>query len=221
MTEQTPDQADLGAALAAPHERALHVLEGPRPRPLDAVAWLSAHLAAVDRVLYPLARQLAPDGRAAVRDLCAIDRRLQHVLWRLDRRSTGDMHVAQVPLRPEVDRLRTRLAEHAAAEGALLAGMIDGLSPAGKDDLARRLATAMAHAPTRPHPYLPHVRFGADVLFHVDALVDHLRDALDARPVPTPHDDREPVAPGRLGTYLLGGPAGLGSWPRRRGPQDR
>ena len=59
------DARDLPSAVLAPHDLALAALKDPDPGPLAAVAWCSAHLVAVHRVLYAAARRRLPDGQDA------------------------------------------------------------------------------------------------------------------------------------------------------------
>jgi hypothetical protein len=74
------------------HQQVVTALDEPHVNSLVAVTWASAHLAAAERVLYPLAARTLTDGRDRVRAQVDVDHRLQHVLWRLDRLLTGDVH---------------------------------------------------------------------------------------------------------------------------------
>jgi hypothetical protein len=196
---------DLPSAVTAPHDRALAGLDGGPSGAADAVAWLSAHLAACDCVLHAAVRKALPAGRRRVRELRDGDHLLQQALCRLDRRLTGDVHLAGVPLQEFVDDVRDRLADHVAREGRAVDELTTRLSPDDQRALAQRLGSAMAAAPTRPHPHTPHTPMAA-LVAHVDAFVDRARDLMDNRTAPTPCAVRAPRAPGRWGSYLMGVP---------------
>lgn len=207
-----PCAPELRHALEHPHERSRAALGDPSVSSLVAVTWGATHLAAVARVVHPLARTVLPHGRARLRVVLEADRRLQRALWRLDRRLTGDVHVAgQDVAALEADVLEA-LDEHAHHERGLVDELARHVPPAEQVDLATRVADAVRRGPTRPHPDAPASGRVAALAFRVDAGADHLRDVFDNRPVPTPHDVREALLPGRWGAYVT-------ATPRR--PQDR
>lgn len=199
------DARDLQSAVLAPHDLALAALREVDPGPLAAVAWCSAHLVAVHRVLYAAARRRLPDGQRCVRAQRASDHRLQLALCRLDRRLTGDTHLSSIPVQELADEVRARLHDHAEAEQDLVAGLLTVLSAAEQEQLGTRLAQAMQRAPTRPHPHTRHMPL-AGLVSQLDACVDRLRDLMDNRVVPTPHRIRAAREPGRWGHYLMGTP---------------
>lgn len=199
------DAENLPAAVFAPHDLALTALTQPDPGPLAAVAWCSAHLVAVHRVLYTAARRQLPDGRRCVRAQRVVDHRLQQALCRLDRRLTGDTHLSGVPVEELVDEVRARLHGHAEAEGDMVGELMTALGREQQEQLGTRLAKAMRCAPTRPHPHTRHMPL-AGLVSRLDACVDRARDSLDSRVVPTPRRSRAAREPGRWGCYLMGTP---------------
>jgi hypothetical protein len=164
------------------------------------VAWISAHVAAVHRILLPaIARG---NGGRHVRRQRGIDHELLKATWQVDRALTGDVHNAAVPRDRLLQTLRALLDAHTAAEQAVLdvaARLDDGALRKLRDDLE----AATMHAPTRPHPFTPDKPAGAAV-FKLEALVDRVRDALDARHVPVPRRRAPRHIPGRWGLYALG-----------------
>lgn len=194
----------LAADLEQPHLRAAEALDVPGRGALDAVGWLSAHLAAVDYAVHPAMRRAVPRARALLREQRQADHRLHDALWLLDRRLTGDVHTARLPIDTILDTIRTALAEHGAAEHNLVAALADVLSAEQQQQLADRLAAAMMRAPTRPHPLTPHAGMPGSLAFRIDALVDQIREGLDSRTVPTPRRVAAPHPAGRWGMYLLG-----------------
>jgi hypothetical protein len=207
MSTHPPDVSSttLAAGAAEAHGRALDALEHPEADGAGAVAWCSAHLAAVDQVLYAAARRRVPDGARLVHVARGVDRRLQAALCRLDRRLTGSVHVSDVPLRALSDEVRHALRRHDAVEQQLLRGLTEALAPAELQELCERTAHAMESAPTRPHPHTRHTPLAA-LVARVDAWVDRGRDLMDNREVPTPRVRRAARRPGPWGCYLMGVP---------------
>lgn len=192
--------------LEQPHEAALAALDDPGANPLVAVTWISTHLAAAARVLHPLARHVLPGGSERVHPVVLADHALQQALWWLDRKLTGDARVAAHDVAGLKDDVVVALDLHARKERALVAELVHHLSAAEQQALAGRLAAAVRRSPTRPHPDSPvHGPFAA-LAFRLDAGADHLRDLLDSRSWPTPHDEPPARVPGRWGAYLTAAP---------------
>lgn len=201
----TATRADLATVVTAPHDRALQGLEHGAAGAAEAVAWMSAHLAAVDCVVHPAVRRALPTGRQRALELRACDHLLQQALCRLDRRLTGDVHLAGLPLQDYVDDVRDRLGDHVALEDRAVEELSTRLASDDQQALAARVEQAMVDAPTRPHPHTPHTPVAA-LVAHLDAAVDRVRDLMDNRTTSTPHVLRPPRAPGRWGSYLMGIP---------------
>lgn len=187
------------------HRHTRAALGDPDTNSLAAVTWAAAHLAAVAKELYPVAARLLPEGRERVRRQVSVDSRLQQAAWRLDRRLTGDVHLARASVADLESAVRDALRAHEAGEQVLVAQLREVLDPAAQRDLGERLAAALLRGPTRPHPHTGHARYGA-CAFWFGATVDRVRDAMDSRDVPTPHRVPVPRRLGRWGAYLLGVP---------------
>ena len=187
------------------HRHAGAALDDPAQSPLAAVTWGSAHLAAVTRVLHPLACRTLPDGRERVRAQAATDRRLELALWQLDRRLTGDVQLQGVGVPALKAAVRRALDAHAELEHALVSDLAEHLEPEQRQQLEADLAAALLRAPTRPHPDTRHGRLIGGMAFWADGIADRVRDSLDSRTVPTPRrlPVRRPVT--RWGAYALGG----------------
>ncbi len=207
LDERPADRpADIVDDVLAPHRAALDALDDPGTNDLVAVTWLAAHLAAIEECLYGVARRTLPDGAATVHQQIAVDRRLHEALWRLDRRLTGDVHHAHHDVDELEKAVRARLEEHAAGEHRLLEHLLAVLDDEARADLTRRMATALEHAPTRPHPHAPHPLWVGGALLRLEALADRLRDLMDGRDVPTPHVVRPPRVAGPWACYVMGLP---------------
>jgi hypothetical protein len=187
------------------HRHAGAALDDPAQSPLAAVTWGSAHLAAVTRVLHPLACRTLPDGRERVRAQALTDRRLELALWQLDRRLTGDVQLQGVGVPALVAAVRRTLDAHAEQERALVTDLSERLTDDQREQLGEDLARALVRAPTRPHPDTRHGRLVGGLAFWADGVVDRVRDSLDSRTVPTPRRVAVPRPMTRWGAYALGG----------------
>lgn len=215
----TPQHGPLLDGLAEPHQRVHAALDDPQQGLLVAVGWAAAHLAAVERVLYPAAARVLPDGRARVRAQRSADRRLQQALWRLDRRLTGDVRLAGTPVDGLAQGVRPPLAAHEAGERVLVERLADALDPDEQQALVRALDAAMEHAPSRPHPDTPHGRLLSRPAYWLDARADRFRDLMDNRLGPLPHQV-VPRRRGRWASYLMALPP-IPEDPSRAGPPHR
>jgi hypothetical protein len=183
------------------HIQALEALDDDRA--MDAVVWLSTHLAAGRRTLERVAlRRRTHSG--AVRTQRVVDRRLERLLRVTEQRFSGDALAAAL----DGDELEVALAravvEHAHAEAAWLPALVSSMRVEDVDELERSYQAALSAAPTRPHPHAPHRGPLGVAAFRVDAWRDRVMDTMDSRHVPTPRPPRSSVVPGRWGRYLLG-----------------
>lgn len=195
---------DPVAVVTDANRRAASTLRTADADPLDAVAWASAHLAALERTLVPLARRTGGEARTEVAEIRRLGRRLHLELRRLEQRSSGDALIARTDPRALRARVVERLEEFTVAETAMLTGLFAGL---GADVTAVAVAAyskSLAVAPTRPHPHTPHRGLLGAVAFRVEALRDRVLNTMDGRHVPVPRPRRPVREPGRWGQYLLG-----------------
>lgn len=203
MTAQPMSGADhpfLGT-LADAHQHAVDALAASEP--LDAVVWLSAHLAAEQRTLQRSAAHL-PAAARALRALRAADLELERVLRRAEQHHAGDSLAAQLDEDRLGAMLRRALDAHSNAERELVAGLIERIDPDDAEELMASYDAALRQAPTRPHPHTPHRGLLGAVAFKVDAMRDRVMDTMDGRHVPSPRKERRSVRPGRWGRYVLG-----------------
>ena len=121
--------SDLLRDVEHAHRRAGAALDDPAQTPLAAVTWGSAHVAAVTRVLHPVASRRLPDGRDRVRAQAATDRRLELALWQLDRRLTGDVQLQRVGVPALVAAVRRALDAHAELEHGLVSDLAEAQEP--------------------------------------------------------------------------------------------
>jgi len=186
------------------HAQASAALDHQSLAPLDAIAWLSAHLAAVGRTIAPVATRQLGESAVVLREGHRRDLELERMLRIAERRHSGDVLASGL----DSERLRTsiiaRVDAHAQIEHARLAALADLLDEDEQRRLAESYLDALVKAPTRPHPHLPHHGVAGAIAFRVDAVRDRLLDTMDSRHVPLPRAPRETRTPGRWGSYLLG-----------------
>jgi hypothetical protein len=194
----------LLTTIEAAHERALVALTSADARRFDAVAWLSAHLAAVALVLDPLVDRYVPRSVAERQEEQRVTHELQLLLRTLEQVAAADVHAPRVDIALLRGRLLSLLASHAAAEHLLVDRLARALPPDDAVALAFRYERAVAHGPTRPHPYAWHTGPLGRLVFTLDRARDRVLDVLDSRPVPIPAPRRPPRRPGKWGDYLLG-----------------
>lgn len=147
---------------------------------LDAIWWLSTHLAASDRVLHGSLRRHR-EYRDAISAQRRRSRRVQWALWALDRHVTGDARLAGRDIAAVTADLRRAVADYAQAELLLVRAVSRGSDGASRQVLADAYTRAVRRAPTRPHPMLHRARLMRGTVMRAAAAVDHVRDVVDSR----------------------------------------
>jgi hypothetical protein len=194
-------EGDLRATLCRAHDEAARLLEDVAGRHLEAVVWLSAHIAAFEHAIYPVAKRRLPEGAKALDQDREVVARLNRTLRITERLHSGDVLAANLSSQLLRERLSELVAEYRDAQLRIVGDLEKALDPAELSYLATSYADALAHAPTRPHPHLHNA-----LMFRLDALRDKILDTMDGRHVPVPRVARRKIIPGRWGSYLLGQP---------------
>lgn len=195
----------LGEALS-PHR-------DPR-RPRDSfsaidtfMAATSRHLAAVEAVLLRQVHRAVPDGDALVHAYLYAARRLETSLAQLKARLYGEAHAVHVEWPDVWDRVQIRLAEHNRLEQAMVDALLRHGDTEKVERLARELFDAERHAPTRPHPMLPHTGMLSPVARRVWAVADRFWDAAEGRVIPDPVRPPTHRHDSLLAQYLVADPS--------------
>lgn len=191
---------DLRSVMTYADAEAERLLEAGGSVPLDAMAWLSAHIAAVDRAVYPVVRRSVPNGRNVVSHQRGIAAQLARTLRVVERRHSGDALASGLDNTRLLSVLHENIEAHKVAQGELVGLLEEALSDAEQAIVINAYSDALEHAPTRPHPHLGRGR----LLFRLDALRDRLLDVMDGRNVSVPRVERRQITPGRWGSYWLG-----------------
>jgi hypothetical protein len=202
-TESQDGQAhELGDVVTYAESEAQRLMDSADTAPLDVVVWLSAHLAAMERAVYPTVKRRLPDGAVVVAAHRGIAGRLNKTLRVVERHHSGDLLAAGLDPVRMMTNLRELVDEHHDAQVILVERLSRELSAADREAMANAYEAALEHAPTRPHSHLPR----SAVMFRIDALRDKILDTMDGRHVPVPRIPRQWFTPGRWGSYLLGQP---------------
>jgi hypothetical protein len=186
------------------HSQAMAALTTDESSPLDAVVWLSAHLAAMSRAVTPVAVRRLDESAARLRDAYRRDLDLERILRIAERRHSGDALAAGLDPRRLRSAIVERLHAHAEIEHDRLRGLSELLDSEAQLTLGMAYLDALAKAPTRPHPHVPHSGLVGAIAFRVEAIRDRVLDTMDGRHVPLPRTPNEPRTPGRWSSYLLG-----------------
>jgi Hemerythrin HHE cation binding domain len=201
-------EAHRGVAEKASSTVAAVSADDPR-RPVDLFdaesAALNAHLGAVEAVLYPAAKHRLPQGHQVVGELLRGARAMERAMRLMEGRLYGEVAAQSASVRDLQRELEELFRAHVAAEEDMAAQLDSALSDTDRRRLVASVAAVMRHAPTRPHPFVPHARGLAHVSLWLSSTVDRALDLMDNRLVPRrwsrtrrPHD--------RLDTYVLGSP---------------
>src|SRR3954449_2216463 len=175
MTSGSP----LGCVVEDAHEQAAAALAAETAAPLDAVVWLSAHLAAVARTVTPVSTRRLDEPAGVRREAHRRDLELERMLRIAERRHSGDVLAAGFDAARLRDALVQRLRLHTETEHARLVALAEVLTPGQQRALAGDYLEAVVKAPTRPHPHLPHQGVAGARAVRVDAVRDHLLDTMD------------------------------------------
>ena len=194
----------LGEVLA-PH----HDPQRPRDTYAATDAFLAAtsrHLAAVQAVLLGHVRHTVPDGDDVVHDYLAVSRDLEQSLSLIKARLYGEAHAIHLDWSELWVRVRRQLTDHNRWEIHLVNELIRHGDPQEVDGLARRVFDAETHAPTRPHPQLPHVGLLGRVARRIWAVADRFWDAAEGRVIPDPVRPRPHKHDSLMAQYLVADP---------------
>lgn len=197
-------------------EQRLHEAVAPhhdpaRPRDTFAttdafLAATSRHLGAVEAVLLDPVRRAVPDGDALVHGYLEIVRGLEHTLALVKARLYGEAHAVLLDWTHLWRRVADELAEHNRLETSLVTALVQHGDPDMIDGMARRVFDAERHAPTRPHPMLPHLGFLGRAARRVWAVADRFWDAAEGRVIPDPVRPEPRTHDSLLAQYLVADP---------------
>lgn len=169
------------------------------------LASASRHVNAAVGVLVPAARKRLPDGAERGRDFVRQVRRLEAAMTQVKARLYGSTYAIGRSWASVWDDTRRELEETRRMEEALCADL-DAHREEGDPDWSERLYQAELHAPTRPHPFVPHQGIRGRLARKVALQVDRFWDTAEGRMAPEPirHHDRSKDGP--IAQYFLADP---------------
>ena len=169
------------------------------------LASASRHHAAVLEVVVPAVRKRLPDGEQRAEEFVHQDKELEIALAQVKAKLYGSTYAIRRTWRSIWDDVRREFE----ATWRLEHELVEALAPhrhEGDPDWAEQIYRAELHAPTRPHPFVPHNGLRGRIARRVALRVDRFWDATEGRMIPEPvhpHDRRDD---GRLTQYLLADP---------------
>ena len=143
----------------------------------------AVHLAALERVVLPIAEARLDDGATRTEELRRYGRDLSTALHWLDRHLTGDVRVAGSPTNELSQAVRVATASYVKAEQALMNALVGALGGHEILNMVRSYHEASLVAPTRAHPRLSYRGHRGSLAFKLAAFIDDVRDGTDNRPV--------------------------------------
>ena len=170
------------------------------------MAATSRHLSAVQAVLLDPVRKSVPGGDALVHEYLHAAKRLELTLYLVKSRLYGEAHSMKLSWSELWTTVQQELAEHNRLESNLVAELIRHGDAAQVDGLARKVFDAETHAPTRPHPRLPHTGMLALMARRVWSVADRFWDTAEGRVIPEPIHPAHHKHDSLLAQYLVADP---------------
>ena len=169
------------------------------------LAAASRHLNAVEQALVPAVTKHLPDGSRLAHDYVRISKDIEVALATVKAREYGSVYAAHLPWSQVWAEVREQFEAQFEVERAMAEALTERLTDDEVADLTERLYRAELSAPTRPHPYAPHLGIQGKVARRMLRTVDSFWDTAEGRMIPEPA--RPPhKKPGLIGQYLLADP---------------
>lgn len=168
------------------------------------LASTSRHVAAANAVLVPAVTRQLPQGRQFAREFARQSRRLEAALAQAKGKLYGSTYSIRRSWTSVWGEVHDELEAWCALEESLVARLT--ADPDVRRHLAQRLFADESHAPSRPHPYLPHRGISGRVARQVARRVDGFWDTAEGRMLPEPVHTATHGRDGRLTRYLLADP---------------
>jgi len=164
------------------------------------MASTSRHLAGFSAALLPYARR---SKREEAQEFVAESRRLELALCQAKAKLYGEAHAIHLTWQQVWTDVVHEFETTMMLETRLVRHLVDTMEPATMDDLALRLYHAELHAPTRPHPHLPHDGMRGRVARRMATTVDRFWDNAQGRVIPEPRHPHDHSHDGLMTHYLL------------------
>jgi hypothetical protein len=169
------------------------------------LASTSRHLGAVLEVLVAGARDRLPDGERRAHAFILQCKELEIALANVKAKLYGSTYAIRRSWDSVWDDVRAEFERTWALERSLVADLAAHRHE-DDPDWGERLYHAELHAPTRPHPYVPHGGLRGRLARTVALRVDHFWDSTEGRMIPEPVRPHDRDHDGRVTQYLLADP---------------
>lgn len=169
------------------------------------LASASRHNAAVLAVVVPALRHRLPDGPERAREFIQQSRRFELALAQVKAKLYGSSYA----IRRTWSSIWADVRREFEATCALETALVTDLAAAhhdGDPDYGEMLYRAELHAPTRPHPYIPHQGVPGQAARSVARRIDQFWDTTEGRMVPEPIHHHDRSKDGKVAQYFLADP---------------
>jgi len=170
------------------------------------LAAASRHNAAFNAVILPEVRDHVTDGHVRAHDFTRQSKAFEVALAQLKAKLYGEAHAIRRSWDDVFKQVRGEADATWRMERALVAELQYDELPERRNEMVSQFDRAERHAPTRPHPYIPHQGVGGSAARHVALLVDKFWDMAEGRMVPEPVRVHDRSHDGKLAQYLLADP---------------
>jgi hypothetical protein len=201
-TQRVLDERLTRAAAARPDPR--HARD-QYPAIDTFLASASRYHGAVLDVVVPVVRNRLPDGEERAKQFVQQSKELEIALANVKAKLYGSTYAIKRSWESIWDDVRSEFDATCTLEREL----VEELSAHRREDdpdWGERLYHAELHAPTRPHPYVPHSGLGGKLARTVALRVDRFWDMTESRMIPEPVRDHDWHEDGKVTQYLLADP---------------
>jgi hemerythrin superfamily protein len=140
----------------------------------EVVTELVRHEVAEEHVIYPIIRQVLPDGKQEAKSRIAEQTQAEELLTEMEK-----LDASSAEFTTKFIALRQVVQDHARLEEASTFPLLKEVEDAeSRLALSGRYEHAKAKAPTHPHPHAPHTPPGNTIFGPVAAIFDKARDAV-------------------------------------------
>jgi hypothetical protein len=169
------------------------------------LASASRHNAAALEVVVPAIRKRVPDGEERAHEFVRQDKQLEVALAQVKAKLYGSTYAIRRSWPSIWDEVRREFEDTWRLERELVEELAAHRQD-GDPDWGERIYHAELHAPTRPHPFVPHRGLRGWIARRVALRVDRFWDAAEGRMIPEPVHPHDRDHEGRLTQYLLADP---------------
>jgi hypothetical protein len=169
------------------------------------LASASRHNAAVLEVVVPMARDRLPEGEQRAQDFIHRSKELEIALANVKAKAYGSTYAIKRSWDSVWDDVREEFDATCALERELVQEL-DSHREEDDPDWGVQLYHAELHAPTRPHPYVPHSGLRGKLARVLALRIDKFWDTAEGRMIPEPVHPHDREHEGKVTQYLLADP---------------